>query len=201
MNVHLRIIVAESSVIVRVGIVSVLQQTNINRIEIFEVDDVEQLRNLLCKQKTDILIINPLIFENISLQQIRKEYTNNYLKCVALQTALIDNATLKNYDEVISLYDSVEYIKAKINNLASEPETTANNESLTTREKEIIVCVIKGMTNKQIADELCLSAHTVISHRRNITAKLQIHSTSGLTIYAIVNKLVELDEIKNYSQR
>ncbi|MDR3227018.1 MAG: LuxR C-terminal-related transcriptional regulator [Prevotellaceae bacterium] len=201
MNVHLRIIVAESSIIVRNGVVSVLQQININRIEVFEIDDAEQLRNLLCKQKTDILIINPLMFENVSLQQIRKEYANSQLKCVALQTSLIDNSTLKNYDDVISLYDSNEYIKAKINNLVSETEHTANNESLTTREKEIIVCVIKGMTNKQIADELCLSTHTVISHRRNITSKLQIHSTSGLTIYAIVNKLVELNEIKNYSQR
>jgi regulator of cell morphogenesis and NO signaling len=52
------------------------------------------------------------------------------------------------------------------------------------------------MTNKQIADKLCLSAHTVITHRLNISAKLQIHSTAGLIIYAIVNKLVELDDVK-----
>jgi regulator of cell morphogenesis and NO signaling len=57
------------------------------------------------------------------------------------------------------------------------------------------------MTNKQIADELRLSTHTVITHRRNISAKLQIHSTAGLTIYAIVNKLVELDEVKNTQGR
>ena len=45
------------------------------------------------------------------------------------------------------------------------------------------------MTNKQIAERLCLSAHTVITHRRNIAGKLQIHSPAGLTIYAIVNKV------------
>ena len=49
---------------------------------------------------------------------------------------------------------------------------------------------------KQLAAALCISAHTVITHRRNIAAKLQIHSAAGLTIYAIVNKLVELSEIK-----
>ncbi len=70
-------------------------------------------------------------------------------------------------------------------------------EPLSAREKEIIVCVVKGLTNKQIADVLCISAHTVITHRRNIAAKLQIHSAAGLTIYAIVNKLVELSEIKD----
>ena len=83
-----------------------------------------------------------------------------------------------------------------VERLAATGPRTAKPEPLSTREKEIIVCVVKGMTNKQIADALCISAHTVITHRRNIAAKLQIHSAAGLTIYAIVNKLVELSEIK-----
>ena len=72
----------------------------------------------------------------------------------------------------------------------------AEQEVLSGREKEIIACVVKGMTNKETADALCLSVHTVITHRRNIARKLQIHSPAGLTIYAIVNKLVELSDIK-----
>ena len=82
-----------------------------------------------------------------------------------------------------------------VERLAATGPRSAKPEPLSTREKEIIVCVVKGMTNKQIADALCISAHTVITHRRNIAAKLQIHSAAGLTIYAIVNKLVELSEI------
>lgn len=70
-------------------------------------------------------------------------------------------------------------------------------EVLSQREKEIIVCVVKGMTNKQIADALFISTHTVITHRRNIASKLQIHSAAGLTIYAIVHKLVELNEVRD----
>lgn len=71
-----------------------------------------------------------------------------------------------------------------------------SSEQLSAREKEIIACVAKGMTSKEIADKLCLSVHTVTTHRRNITGKLQIHTPAGLTIYAIVNKLVSIDEIK-----
>jgi DNA-binding NarL/FixJ family response regulator len=52
------------------------------------------------------------------------------------------------------------------------------------------------MTNKEIAAKLNLSSHTIVSHRRNISAKLQIHSAAGLTVYAIVNKLVSLEDIE-----
>ena len=103
---------------------------------------------------------------------------------------------LKVYDEVISVYDSVDQIKEKLHKLLKEPERDKRHESLSTREKEVIVCVIKGMTNKQIADKLFLSIHTVITHRRNIARKLQIHSPAGLAIYAIVNKLVKLQDIE-----
>ena len=77
------------------------------------------------------------------------------------------------------------------------PLGTGIYNPLSQREKEIITCVVKGMTNKAIADQLYLSIHTVITHRRNIARKLQIHSPAGLTIYAIVNKLVELQDIKD----
>ena len=66
---------------------------------------------------------------------------------------------------------------------------------LSDREKEIIKCVARGMSNKEIADKLFLSIHTVTTHRRNITAKLQIHSPAGLTIYAIINNLVDISDI------
>ena len=55
------------------------------------------------------------------------------------------------------------------------------------------------MANKEIADQLCISIHTVLTHRKNVARKLQIHSAAGITIYAIVNKLVELKDIKDIS--
>lgn len=69
-------------------------------------------------------------------------------------------------------------------------------ETLSEREKEIVMCVARGMQNKDIADKLFLSINTVTTHRRNIARKLQIHSSAGITIYAIVNKLVTLEEIR-----
>lgn len=67
-----------------------------------------------------------------------------------------------------------------------------DQEELSEREKEVLTLVVQGLINKEIADKLHLSLHTVIAHRKNIARKLNIHSTAGLTIYAIVNHLVEV---------
>ena len=72
------------------------------------------------------------------------------------------------------------------------PET----EELSEREQDVLVQVVHGLSNKEIADVLCISTHTVISHRKNIARKLNIHSTAGLTIYAIVNKLVDINTLE-----
>ena len=196
MSRPVRITVAEPSVIIRSGLLSVLKRINMERIEVFEVSEIEQLKHALSWQKPDVLIVNPAFLGFLSLQQIKKDSSNPDLKYIALQVSLSDGAVLKSYDETVSVYDSPEQIKEKLHKLFHTPEEDKRYESLSQREKEIIVCVIKGMTNKQIAESLCLSAHTVITHRRNISAKLQIHSTAGLTIYAIINKLVELDDVK-----
>ncbi|MBO4519268.1 MAG: helix-turn-helix transcriptional regulator [Paludibacteraceae bacterium] len=72
-----------------------------------------------------------------------------------------------------------------------QPET----EELSDREKDVLVQVVRGLSNKEIADVLCISTHTVITHRKNIAHKLNIHSSAGLTIYAIVNKLIDINSM------
>ena len=70
-----------------------------------------------------------------------------------------------------------------------------NSEALSDREKDVVISLVQGMSNKEIADHLCISVNTVITHRRNIAKKLQIHSPAGLTIYAIVNHLVDISNV------
>jgi regulator of cell morphogenesis and NO signaling len=85
-------------------------------------------------------------------------------------------------------------VSVKISKMISQgPES---NEALSEREKDVIISLVQGMTNKEIADHLCISTNTVITHRRNIARKLQIHSPAGLTIYAIVNNLVDISSVK-----
>lgn len=85
-------------------------------------------------------------------------------------------------------------VSIKISSMLSQ--VPHSQEILSEREKEVIVSLVQGMTNKEIADHLFISINTVITHRRNIARKLQIHSPSGLTIYAIVNNLIDIRNVK-----
>lgn len=86
--------------------------------------------------------------------------------------------------------------KVKARKIQPKGNKTQETEELSEREKDVLIQVVRGLSNKEIADVLCISQHTVISHRKNITRKLNIHSTAGLTIYAIVNKLVDLNTLE-----
>lgn len=192
---RIHIAIVEPSVIIRNGIVSVLKRLNLD-IDIVEISDMPQLQSLLEKHNPDVVIIDPTQIGMISLQHI-KENLSGSKKFIALQSNLADASALKGYDEFISLYDSAEQIKTKVETVISKnKQDDSDKQELSQREKEIVSCIVKGLTNKQIAEVLHLSVHTVMTHRRNISGKLQIHSSAGLAIYAIVNKLVSLDEIK-----
>lgn len=197
MNKKVHIALAESSVIIRSGLIHVLKQIGELDIYISEISDISQLEFLLCRYKSDVLIINPSLTGHNTVREMKQTAELSRIRYVALLSSLTEPSVLESFDEVLSVYDSVQEIKMKIIKLCDAEKMTENRQELSAREKEIIVEVVKGLTNKQIAEELYLSAHTVITHRRNIANKLQIHSPAGLTIYAILNKLVRLEDIKN----
>lgn len=198
-NAYLKIIIAEPSAILRSGLQTLLKRLPDFRIQFIEILTHDSLLESLRMHKPDILVINPSWPGCFHLQEWKEEAGCSDMKCVALVYAPIDNAQLRLYDEQIYIYDSLDELKHKLERLHIEEvpaDAGDEQQTLSTREKEIVVCVVKGMTNREIADNLYLSTHTVITHRRNIARKLQIHSASALTIYAIVNKLVELSEIQ-----
>ena len=197
----LKVAIAETSVIIRSGLALVLKRVQGMKILPIEIASPDTLSDCIRLHKPDILIINPSFPGYFDIQKFREDTSDYNIKCVALLCSVGDQSLLRYYDDTFSLYDDLEMLKEKLLKLldvTDELESETGQDVLSNREKEIITCVVKGMTNKEIADALFLSAHTVITHRRNIARKLQIHSPAGLTIYAIVNKLFELQYIKGY---
>ncbi len=101
-------------------------------------------------------------------------------------------------NEVISLNESysslTNKVKAVLDSFRMKKVSGTKTSSLTERERSILKQIVLGLTNKEISEKLFISPHTVITHRKNITAKLGIKSVSGLTIYALINKIIDLKD-------
>lgn len=148
----------------------------------------------------DVVIIDPSVLDFRSRKDGRSRLADI---CDSIVIALggpgLTDEVLRQYDGSISIYDSREDILRKTRSSveAKQSETSVSDSGeLSAREKEILVCVAKGMLNKEIADKLCLSIYTVITHRKNITRKIGIKTVAGLTVYALLNGLIDMSTVQ-----
>lgn len=194
---RIQIIIAESSPIVSVGMTTCLRHLQELPAQVSEVRTYESLVDAILLHKPEIVLVNPSFGGVFDPDALRDACHGVDFKLVAISIGSLNPHTRSLYDEEVSVMDDLPLISEKLLRLvAAQEETTEEKGTLSQREKEIIIHVAKGLTNKEIADRLFLSVHTVITHRRNIARKLEIHSATGLAIYAIVNHLVELSDIK-----
>lgn len=190
----LKVAILEPSPIIRAGIESLLKKISGYKMQIKAIK--EDISNELANIDVDIIFANP---SYIGLNPKKTYDIANSVKIVAISKGDIPLDLYNEYDELLSIWSDIDGIEELINKIFDQDSNEENKidaQSLTPREREIIICVAKGMKNKVIASELYLSTHTVITHRRNISKKLGIHSTSGLTMYAVMNKLVDLSSSK-----
>lgn len=108
-----------------------------------------------------------------------------------------DGIEYEEFDEIIYLHDSSEKIFSKLSKVIGgrDENNIDKSSTLSQREKDVLHEVALGYSNKEIADRLFISIHTVITHRKNITEKLGIKSISGLTVYAIMNGIIDTHNI------
>lgn len=105
---------------------------------------------------------------------------------------------MERFVETVSLYDSQDEIVRKVRSVAGGAAPGREDKragDLSPREKEVIRQIVKGLSNKEIASMMDVSVNTVMTHRRNIVAKLKIHSSAGLTIFALATGLVRMEDL------
>ena len=192
-----RIIICEASEIITTGLYEILQGIADVHV-VMRLDSPENLLEKILATDTNMLIINPnlLGFSDRNLpQQLVKEYP--HLTIIALMTTYLDPTILKPYDGIIEINDSKLKVINKMNQIVKSNDKQEKNDDveLSKREIDVLVAVAKGMMNKEIADQMNISIHTVISHRKNITRKTGIKSVSGLTVYALLNNLIDETEV------
>ena len=187
-----RVIICEASEIIANGLAEI-----INGMAQFDVvlrlDSPERLSERILSTDANLLIINPLLlgYQNKGfLFNLGKEHP--HITVVALVTSCLEHSILSSYSGVIEINDPKQRIITKLNELAKDNSPKSNDDvELSKREIDVLIAVAKGMMNKEIADQMNISIHTVISHRKNITRKTGIKSVSGLTVYALLNNLVD----------
>lgn len=148
-------------------------------------DKLHELKDIVIRhyRQRDNYTLNSALYDIISCQ-------NDLETHCRVENELFVPAVIK----YVSNWES----KRNANNAEGDEEGRISKsiDLVSDREKDIIRCVARGLSNKEIADEMCLSIHTVTTYRRNIASKLQIHSPAGLTVFAIINRLIDIDDIK-----
>lgn len=190
-----RFAIAIDSYIVRKGISSILKtMTGVDVAR--ETDNVDILRNILKEGGIDFFVVSPVLLSRLnpyagdlfSIEEkfilVHPEELQANLPSVRLAFSV---KTPKN--EIITELDKLVYPFL-------EERSNPEDDLLSDREKTILKHVARGLTNREIAEKLFLSLHTVTTHRKNIGNKLGIKSVSGLTVYAIVNNIISIEDIQ-----
>ena len=191
-----KIFIIHSSEIIRKGINAILR--SYFNSEIILLEKKEELK-AFCELKGQDIVI---IYENISLEKktnFQQFQQDNQVKWIAYLNDHEEPAEplplCKFYVTSKTQAPQLQQLVARCWDKTRKQPKTNDNEELTAREKDVLTLVALGHSNKVIAEKLFISIHTVISHRKNITEKTGIKSISGLTVYAILNNLIDTETI------
>ena len=180
-----RLLIVEPSEVIVEGLKAILNDQI--RFKVLDpVADVDKLEERIIASRPDILLINPTVVGDVMQLPGKQD-----MAVIALVYQYVGREVLKNYDAVVEIRDSRPAIIETLAQVTTDDTASAHsNYQLTKRETAVLVQLAQGKTNKEIADALNVSVHTVISHRKNITHKTGIKSVAGLTVYALLNNLI-----------
>lgn len=194
MTRHINIAVLTPSQIVFEGLSLILRKLDNINVTIHRAE-IADIPALITATKVSAVIIDGLCGHIEEIEELHANSYDNTTSFILFSAIKPPLSVERNFDAVINLYDTDTRIRESVMSVIRNTRMSENTTELTARERQIVVGVVKGLSNKQIAAEINVSVNTVMTHRRNIAAKLQIHSAAGLTIYAISAKLVNLDEL------
>jgi DNA-binding CsgD family transcriptional regulator len=192
-----RILIIHPSEIVRQGLYTILKRLfNIDSTLLSGIDELKSYMEI--KESKLVLLIDSALKAQADSTTLKTFDNSNALLTVLVRPTGEKTSCTADCDCCFFLEDDNSRIYSLLHPFlesGTEVSFRKNGAGLTDREVDVIKLVAYGRTNKDIAEELCISIHTVISHRKNITEKLGIKSISGLTVYAMLNNLIDANSI------
>lgn len=194
------VVVSVSSAIIRYGIETIAAGIAEWDVAV-ETAVASEAADAVARLKPSLLITEPLAIPPSEIDRLRA-LGDQRMRIVAICASALPQDVTALYDATLSIYSKPSRIAEMIADAAARAHMADDRDGdsqdrreLSPRERDVVVGVVRGLSNKEIAASMGVSVNTVTTHRRNIAAKLKIHSPAGLTIYAIASKLVALDEV------
>jgi len=191
---YIHVIIADLSQLTRLGLVTLLNHMKYP-FHIREISTPDKLTGLTTRDHVDLLIISSSFLQKCPLaliQRIQKQLSS--IVCILICDSEILPERCLKFADIIEYADHAKTIMRKLerqlNAIYRHNPVKNTSEDISDREKDVLRLVATGLTNKEIGDKLFISSHTVISHRKNIAAKLGIKTIAGLTVYALINHLI-----------
>lgn len=196
-------IICEKSYLIRKGLISIIEKIPDTQI-IQQFDNEDEIINI-GNFESDFIILNPDLLNSKTKKIIQETSTSSAEKARNTQViSLYENPELRdiNWADFIDINDSQNTILTKLKTLIGNKETNKSKsevpDEISKREVDILKNIALGFSNKEIANKLFISTHTVVTHRKNITRKLGIKTVPGLTIYAILNKIININDTEQF---
>jgi DNA-binding CsgD family transcriptional regulator len=188
------VVIATPAYITKKGISSIIDE--IQDADLVYFDEINELNKFLEQNNADCIIIEHLYFKDNDnwdlLFQLKKD-----TPIVLLSENQNNVPASKQFNYIINRNSPKDKLVPVFYEILNQPKQgKSSSPLLSERETDVLKLVALGYTNQQIADNLFISKHTVISHRKNITSKLGIKTVSGLTVYAVLNNLIPKDQIQ-----
>lgn len=194
MNIHCKILVIEPSAIVREGLASIIESIKTD-LELTFIDSIDEVFQLKQAEKFKMVLINPLVLNNSKKNLNKLLTTFNKQNLIGLISNHYEREFYENFSDNIFINDKRDSIVKTVEKhfKISSPNNSKTDNTLSERELDVLKLLAIGKANKEIAEDLFISVHTVISHRKNISNKLGVKSTAALVIYAVANNLIDIN--------
>ena len=190
MSRKIDIMIVEPSDIIIEGLTSIFNNYyDINIIA--TLSDTEILHEIIISAKPNIIIINPTLLSPLERQKLNLLIQNRInTSLIALVYQYVESSSLHIFDNTIDIRAPKSSIVQTVRDCySSQKGKISESYELSERETSVLILVAKGLSSKEIAENLHISVHTVNTHRKNITHKTGIKSVAGLAVYAMIHNL------------
>ncbi|MDD3906894.1 MAG: helix-turn-helix transcriptional regulator [Bacteroidales bacterium] len=187
------IVVLEPSKIIYEGLYASISQADYDY-AFFHLHTLNEIKELLSIREISVVLINPSVVQNKVSEFIRIKKQYNDIHWVGIIYCFFDDSALKLFDATFQITEDITVIIRKINKICNHQSLDSiHDERLSKRETVVLKWLSRGLSNKEIAEKLNVSIHTINTHRRNIMDKTGIRSLAGLTVYAVSKGIISLE--------